>query len=443
MRLKLGAIPTIVISSPETARDILKVHDLQCCNRPSLNGPRRLSYNSLDIGFCPYGDYWREMRKFCVLELLSKKRLQSFQSIREQEVMSVIDFISQASLNKTPIDVSDMIFSLTAFTTCKIAFGRGFRGTKIDVGRFQDIMHEATSLLAGFSASDFFPYTGWLVDLLTGFHGRLEKIFHKFDEFYQQIIDQHVDTKRGTDEVEDVIDILLKLAEDDQADFGTLQITPNHIKAILMNLFLGGVDTTAITMTWAMAELVRNPDILKKVQHEVRACVGNRGRVTENDVEDLHYLKLIVKETLRLHPPAPLLGPRETMSAVKLNGFDIPNKTRILINAWGIGRDPSSWKSADEFIPERFQDSPIDYKGQYFQFLPFGSGRRGCAGMYMGVTMVELGLANLLYSFDWTVPNGMEDIDMEEGFGLTAHKKKPLILLPLLHHKEETDMVSN
>ena len=142
------------------------------------------------------------------------------------------------------------------------------------------------------------------------------------------------------------------------------------------NIFLGGVDTSSITIIWAMSELARNPRLMKKAQDEVRNCIGKKGRVTEDDLDldQLPYLKMIIKETLRLHPPAPLLVARETISLFKIDGYDVNQKTLIQVNVWAIARDPKYWKNAEEFYPEWFTDNCIDYRGQNFKFLPFGSG---------------------------------------------------------------------
>ncbi|KAG2702068.1 hypothetical protein I3760_06G073900 [Carya illinoinensis] len=201
------------------------------------------------------------------------------------------------------------------------------------------------------------------------------------------------------------------------------------------NLFLGGVDTSAITMIWAMAKLVRSPNVMKRAQDEVRKIIGNKGRVTEIDIDHLLYIKMIMEETFRLHPPATLLLPRQTMAPFKLNGYEINAQSIMQVNTWAIGRDPQYWKNPEEFILERFIDSSVDYKGQNFEFLPFGAGRRGCPGMYMATSTIVLALANLLYCFNWKLPPGMkeEDINMEESLGLnlTTSKNTPLNLVPV------------
>lgn len=188
-------------------------------------------------------------------------------------------------------------------------------------------------------------------------------------------------------------------------------------------------------MIWTMTELARNMEVMKKVQGEIRDRFGNsKERITEEDIGKVPYLYLVIMETFRLHPALPLLLPRETMAHIKVQGYDIPPKRRILVNAWAIARDPKIWKNPEEFNPERFIDNPVGYRGQNFEFLPFGSGRRMCPGITMGMATVELGLLNLLYFFDWKLPDGMteRDIDIEEAGTLTVVKKVPLKLVPVL-----------
>ncbi|WCJ38583.1 cytochrome P450 family 71 subfamily B polypeptide 26 [Euphorbia peplus] len=186
-----------------------------------------------------------------------------------------------------------------------------------------------------------------------------------------------------------------------------------------------------------MAELVRNPWVLTKAQDEVRNHVGNKGKVSESDLDKLEYLKIIIKETFRIHPAAPLLLPRETISRCQINGYDIDPKTMIQVNAWAVGRDPRHWKEPEQFYPERFADSSIDYKGHNFELLPFGAGRRFCPGIHMATVTIDYVLANLLYLFDWKFPEGTrkEDMNMEEKAGLSATitKRTPLVLVPVKH----------
>uniref|UniRef100_A0A2N9HH89 Cytochrome P450 n=1 Tax=Fagus sylvatica TaxID=28930 RepID=A0A2N9HH89_FAGSY len=415
MLLHLGGIPTVILSSAEAAKEALKVHDLASCSRPPLASFKRLSYNYKDMAFSPYSDYWREIRKICVLELFSVKRVQSYKFIREEEVASLVESISHYSSSSTPIDLSKKLYTLTASVTFRIAFGKSFRGSDLDNERFQEVVHEAEAMLGSFSASEYFPFVGWIMDKFSGRFQRLERIFHELDNFFQHVIDLHLNPERKKLEHGDIIDVLLKV-EREQIESGAARFTKQNIKAVLLSL-------------------PRTRRVMKKAQDEVRNYVGNKGKVIESDIDHLLYLKMIVKETFRLHPPATLLIPRETVSHFKINGYDIYPKMLVQVNAWAIGRDPKYWKNPEEFIPERFIDNSIDYKGQHFELLPFGAGRRGCPGIYMATTTIELALANLLYCFDWKLPYGMneEDINMEEivGLSLTTDKKTPLNLVPI------------
>lgn len=177
--------------------------------------------------------------------------------------------------------------------------------------------------------------------------------------------------------------------------------------------------------------LMKNPRVMHKVQTEIQ--IQNKGKdfITEDDVQRLPYLKAIVKETLRLYPPAPLNVPRESIESCQIEGYEIKAKTVVYFNVWAIGRDPDVWDDPEEFYPERFMNCSIDFKGQDFGLIPFGAGRRICPGLSMGVAAVELLLANLLRSFDWELPVGMkiEDLDTDVIPGITMHKKNALCLM--------------
>jgi len=199
-------------------------------------------------------------------------------------------------------------------------------------------------------------------------------------------------------------------------------------------MVLGGSDTTSTTLEWAMSELIRNPGTMKKVQEEVRRIARDKSKIEDNDIDEMKYLKCVIKETLRLHPPAPLLVPRETTSNVKLGGYDIPEKTMVIVNAWAIQRDPEFWEKPEEFLPERFEKGEFNFNGRDFQFIPFGSGKRKCPAMTFGLATVEYVLANLLCHFDWKLSKSGEsdsDLDLTEKYGLTTSRKEPLHLEPI------------
>lgn len=196
-------------------------------------------------------------------------------------------------------------------------------------------------------------------------------------------------------------------------------------------MFTAGTDTSSAVLEWTMSELMKNPKVMKKLQAEVRQVGNGKERIEETDIPRMSYLKLVVKEALRLHAPVPLLLPRECRKECEIDGYTIPVGTKVIVNAWAIGRDPEHWVNADSFIPERFEDSSVDYIGANYEFIPFGAGRRMCAGISFGVATVELPLAQLVYSFDWKLPDEMkpEDLDMDETNAATSKRKNNLLLI--------------
>ena len=233
MLLQLCGKPAVILSSAEATREALKVHDLASCSRPLLASSKRLSYNYKDMAFVPYGDYWREMRKICVLELFSLKRVQSYQFIREEEVALLVNSISHSSSSATPVDLSEKLASLTASITFRIAFGMSFRGSDLDNERFHRMVHEAEAMLGIFNASNYFPFVGWVMDRFSGRFQRLERIFHELDNFFEHVIDLHLNPPRTKQEHEDIIDVLLRI-EREQTLSGAARFTKDNIKAVLL-----------------------------------------------------------------------------------------------------------------------------------------------------------------------------------------------------------------
>jgi cytochrome P450 len=201
----------------------------------------------------------------------------------------------------------------------------------------------------------------------------------------------------------------------------------------VQDLFSAGSETSATTLEWAMAEMIKNPTVMKRATAEVRRAFEAGGKVVEDRLgADLPYLQLVVRETLRLHPPLPLLLPRQCRQPCKVLGFDVPEGTQVIVNGWALGRDEQSWPDAtEEFRPERFEAGDgADFRGTDFEFLPFGAGRRMCPGISFGLAVMELALASLLFHFDWELPEGTvpAELDMTEKFGITARKKTDLLL---------------
>lgn len=197
------------------------------------------------------------------------------------------------------------------------------------------------------------------------------------------------------------------------------------------DVFSAGTDTTSSTVEWAMSEILRNLEVLKKAQAEVRVVLKGKELIRETDIEGLKYLKLVIKETMRLHPTVPLFLPRECRETCQIDGYVIPVKTKVIVNAWALGRDPEYWHDAECFLPERFENSRIDFSGNNLEYIPFGAGRRMCPGSLFALANVEIILSHLLYHFNWEIPEGMkpQDLDMSETFGAASRRKVNLYLI--------------
>ncbi|OAE28628.1 hypothetical protein AXG93_1335s1200 [Marchantia polymorpha subsp. ruderalis] len=196
------------------------------------------------------------------------------------------------------------------------------------------------------------------------------------------------------------------------------------------DLLIAGIDSTSITIEFGMAELMRNPDVKEKLVKELDELVGRERLVEESDLVNLKYLKMVIKETFRLHPPVPVLLPRKSMEPATVAGYKVPKNLQVLINSDAIQRSPESWDDPTSFRPERFANNPVDVKGQDFCLLPFGAGRRQCPGMGIGGLMVEITLATFLQILEFSLPAGLkpEDVDMTAEAAMTSALVSPLLV---------------
>ncbi|XP_071719094.1 premnaspirodiene oxygenase-like [Rutidosis leptorrhynchoides] len=427
MHLQLGEVSALVVSSPQVAKEIMIKNDLAFANRPEIQAGKIIMYNNSDIAFSPYGNYWRQLRKICTVELLSAKKVQSFSYIREEEVKFMIESIVSSS--GSPINLTEKISTLTNTITSRAAFGKIPKDQDLLVQMLQDFVDVA----GGFGVADLFPSYKFL-HIITRITSKMARIHQNLDKILNNVIVEHEKDKEnikgvkdGTDK-EDLLDILFRLKDSGNLEF---PITTDNIKAVISDIFSAGTDTTTSTVEWAMCEILRNPEVFVKAQAEVRELFKGKPLVQETEFQGLKYLKMVIKETMRLRPTVPLLLPRQCRESCEINGYVIPVNTKVIVNAWALGRDPEYWQEADRFLPERFENSSIDFSGKNLEYIPFGAGRRMCPGILFGVANVELILSHLLYHFDWKLPGGMnpKDLDMSETFGAACRRKHNLCLI--------------
>ncbi|CAM0878337.1 unnamed protein product [Alopecurus aequalis] len=387
MLLRLGEVPKVIVSTPEAAMEVLKTNDLAFATRPSGPTMDIVSSSGRGLVFAPYGEHWRQMRKVCVVEVLSARQVRRIESIKQAEEAYLRELAAMAAL------------------------------------------------VGGFSLVDLFP-SSRLVRWLSSAAGAVRRSHARVQSILGGIIRERQENKPNAASAarddEDLLDVLLRLHKEDDL---SIPLTPDIISAVIFDIFGAATDTTAATIEWAMAELIRSPHAMVRAKLEVRQKLGvhhQKTAITSADVHDLHYLRMVVRETLRLHPPGPMIH-RASREDCQVMGYTIPKGTAVTINAFAVGMDPSHWgQDAAEFRPERFEEMSTEYgwQGPKMEFIPFGAGRRQCPGALLATTTIELVLANLLYYFDWAVPGGAapETLDMGEVFGIIVRTRSSLCL---------------
>ncbi|KAK9668240.1 hypothetical protein RND81_13G043900 [Saponaria officinalis] len=422
MLLQLGRVPTVVISSAVMAKEALQKNDIAFSSRYIIDSIRAVNHHENSVAWLPVESQWRNLRKICYFHVVSTSRLDACQSLRRDKLKHLLSYVKNCSDAQVAINIGQATFT-TALNFLSSTF-------------FSMDMGDPTSEFA-------LQFRNTIRDYIDpqGIRRRTSVHLQKMIDLFQKLIDERLQGERPLESMQagnDVLDELLGINQEK-----TAEIEPSMIPHLLFDLFAAGTDTTSSTLEWAMAELLHNPEKLKKAQLELQEIVGKGNTLEESDISQLPYLQAgrlvaIIKETLRprsfrLHPPVPLLLPRKVDSDVRLFRFTVPKNAQVIVNAWAIGRDPEIWQKPDLFEPERFLGSKIDVKGRDFELIPFGAGRRICAGLPLATRMMPLMLGSLIHGFNWKLNGGVlpEDMNMEEKLGITLEKAQRLYAIPV------------
>ncbi|KAK6262962.1 hypothetical protein QUC31_008778 [Theobroma cacao] len=433
-QLWLGNKLCVVISSPSLAKEVVRDNDITFSERDPPIAAQICTFGCNDIVFDSYSTPdWRMKRKVLVREMLSNSSIKACHGLRREQVMKTITNVYKNA--GKPIDFGELSFLTSINAVMSMLWGGkqggDQKGNSIWTD-FRELITQLMVILGKPNVSDIFPVLAWFD--IQGIEREMKKISQSFDQLFDSMIEARmsVATKMekddGKTEQKDFLQLLLELKEKDD---GSSSITMNQLKALLMDVVVGGTDTTSTMMEWTMAELMQHPEIMEKVKKEIADVVGPNSTVEEVHMPNLRYLDAVVKETFRLHPPLPLLVPRCPGQSSTVGGYTIPKGTKVFLNIWSIHRDPHVWDNASEFQPERFLNDPdkFDYLGNDSRYMPFGSGRRMCAGVSLGEKMLYSTLASLLHAFEWKLPQGAEQ-DLSGRFGIIMKKMKPLVVIP-------------
>ncbi|EXB59542.1 Cytochrome P450 81D1 [Morus notabilis] len=414
--LWLGFRRVVVVSSPSAVEECFSKNDVVLANRPPLIMGKYISYNHTTIVAAPYGDHWRNLRRIGTLEIFSSARLNNFLVSRRDEVKRLLRRISVNSLRASgKVQLKSVFQELTLNIIIRMVAGKRYYGEDVadedEATKFREIMKEVFENGGAGNPADFLPILNWIPE---GYEKRIKRLAKRTDSFLQSLIEEHRSRKESKNTM---IDHLLSL-QVSQPEYYTDQI----IKGFVLILLLAATDTSAVTLEWAMSNLLNHPNILKKAKAELDAQIGQQQLVEESDLSKLNYLQNIISETLRLYPAAPMLVPHYSSDDCTIGGYDVPRGTILLVNAWAIHRDPKLWDDAESFIPERFENG----ESESYKLFPFGLGRRSCPGIGLAQRVVGLTLGSLIQCFEWE-RTSEEEVDMAEGKGLTMPKVVPLV----------------
>ncbi|KAF3775622.1 putative cytochrome P450 519D1 [Nymphaea thermarum] len=387
MTVWLGCKATVVVSSAEMAEEVRHRQHHVFSGRFSPDVASALGYDQHSFAFSQVGPRWRELRRMSNSELFTPMRLDGLKGLREEKVRTLLQHVCEASADGRTVDIRECVFATTLNLMACTLFSRDM----LTPGGFKSIFTEMLEIGLKPNLSDFFPALRWIDP--QGLQRRNGNALTRLYVILDELIDDHVrayEAAAGKGEAkknEDFLDVLLELTRDPNSGFTNSGFTRENIRPLLCHLaelalllystqdiFLAGSETSSTTIEWAMAELLRHPDKMAAARSELKQAVGSRNFVKESSIMHLPYLAAVMKETLRLHPPGPLI-PRRADATTTLGGFTIPKHTQMLINVWVLCNDDTLWDKPTYFLQERFIESDVNFNGKRFQFTPFGAGK--------------------------------------------------------------------
>ncbi|XP_047340609.1 cytochrome P450 78A7 [Impatiens glandulifera] len=423
MALSLGSTPAVVASEPQIAREILTSPHF--ANRPIKSSARQLMF-SRAIGFAPNGPYWRQLRRIASTHLFSQKRILAHEHGRMLDCADMVKGINEEQGSNGFVELRKHIQIASLNSMMGIVFGKKYERGSEEIKELNEIVREGFELLGGFNWSDHLQWVENLYDPIR-VHQRCSALVIRVRSLIVKIIEEHVrfingghhDNKLSDLSEKSFVHVLLCLE-------GEEKLEEEDMVAVLWEMIFRGTDTTALLTEWVMAELVLNRTVQSKLKTEIQSQPING-----IDLSKLPYLQAVVKETLRVHPPGPLLSwSRLSISDVCVsNGMVIPAGTTAMVNMWAICHDPTIWSDPFVFKPERFLPEAggahVDVRGSDMRLAPFGAGRRVCPGKNLGLATVSLWVAELVRNFEWGEEK-TRPVDLSEVLKLSCEMENPL-----------------
>ncbi|KAL2622560.1 hypothetical protein R1flu_002765 [Riccia fluitans] len=411
--LRMGNKHTIIVSDANMAKIVLKDQDHIFASRPWMSAGKYMGMEFQSVVFAPSGPYYKKLRKIYTIELLSNKRVLASHAIREARLVGTVRSFYEDMEKGQATNLSSTLKILSLNSLMSMIFGVTDESVMQMVGKVpmedvKDVVRCSVELGGEFNFGDFIPIVRWLD--LQGVTKRMKALTERMRVMSAAILEAHREQAKlkgssGLSAEPTILDVVLSLQGEDA-------LTDEGLAGVIFDMIIAGSDTTAVSSDWTIAELLRKPHLLKKLRDELDSVVGKDRLVRESDLPNLPYLQCVIKESLRLHPPAPLGIPHCSTQKTVVAGYEIPANTTTLINLYTINRDPKNWTNPLEFTPERFENLNTSIFGQDYSLLPFSSGRRGCSGMLLGYTMVQLTVATLCHCFEFAT-QGVKESEID------------------------------
>ncbi|OMP02540.1 Cytochrome P450 [Corchorus olitorius] len=421
MAFSLGSTPVVISSDPHTAKEILT--SPYFADRPIKQSAKSLMF-SRAIGFAPNGTYWRLLRRIASSHLFAPKRIIAHEAGRQLDCTIMLRNIANEQKLHGVVSLRKHLQFAALNNIMGSVFGKRYDENEDsdELEELKGMVREGFELLGAFNWSDYLPWLSYFYDPFL-INERCLKLVPRVRKLVKNIIEKHrqqSDQSKKLSDNGDFVDVLLSLD-------GEEKLQEDDMVAVLWEMIFRGTDTTALLTEWVMAELVLHPDVQAKLQLEIDGAVNGK-TLTDADVAKLPYLQAVVKETLRIHPPGPLLSwARLSTSDVQLsNGMVVPANTTAMVNMWAITHDPHVWEDPLQFKPERFLEADVDVRGGDLRLAPFGAGRRVCPGKNLGLVTVNLWVAKLVQHFGWVQDSDRHPVDLSEVLKLSCEMKFPL-----------------
>ncbi|CAN6338750.1 unnamed protein product [Urochloa humidicola] len=435
LHLKFGSRPVILVTSAAVAGECFTAHDVALADRPGLASRRLLTEDFPAIGMCNYGAVWRQLRRLATVHALCAHRLAATAPARDAGARAMAARLWRRAASAGAGGAAEVVavkaaaYEFVVGVIMAMVAGGGEGMTEEQVRRFKEMTEAGFAAAGAANRLDFLPAAMRMLDFGRTAK-RLAAIAAARHEFGQSLIDgyrRRHPRRGGSNSKLDgmprtVIGDLLRQQEEGSPE----PLDDVVIRTVCLSLLQAGTDTSSSTIEWAMALLLKNPDVLKKATDEIHTIVGTSRLIMESDLAALPYLRCIITETLRLKPLTPNHVPHEASRDCVIAGHAIARGTMVLVDVYSMQRDPNMWEDPEKFMPERFMDD-ANVKGDGRFMMPFGLGRRKCPGEGLALRMVGMALGVMIQCFEWECAG--EEVNLSEGSGLTMPMAVPLVAL--------------